>query len=198
MISETQPKQHRKRNPTALAWPERGDQNPNDIYRSVGHALTQWGYVETAFARLFSALIALDRDSHTARRAYGVVRTSEGRLQMMRAASDAYLNVFPNAEIQGKLHKVIGDAQRLVGARNEVAHGVVGPFYSTVDEPFRQREEYALFPSFEDSSKRSVTETPYFCYTANDIDRFAEEFASLAPKVTENTVEIIDIARHRE
>lgn len=173
-----------KKSPPLAPWairtrPARGDDDPQVTFAAVGNALTQWAHYETALSRLFSAFIALDRDTEAGRRAFGAVRTFEGRLDMLRATADIYFATFPDATLQTdwveaqKLGKKYGER------RNEIAHGAVLPLLSEKPTPDGASDGVCLAPAQIDPKKRDVRGVPLFYYNAASLNHYADEFSKL-------------------
>ena len=106
-------------------WPESGDDNEDVTFAAVGRALTEWARFETALSRLFAGFIAIDRDSKAARRAFGAVRTFEGRMDMIRAAAISYFSHFPDEPLKATWDDLAKRAKLFGERRNEIAHGAV-------------------------------------------------------------------------
>ncbi|KAF0128503.1 MAG: hypothetical protein FD152_2312, partial [Xanthobacteraceae bacterium] len=99
----------------------RGTEVMDDVFRAVGAALTQWEFVETAFAELFGTLLGAPGGS--AARAYGVVTTSGARRDMI---SQAAQGEFPHDEVLlAQIKDVLSIAEVGSQRRNEIAHGAV-------------------------------------------------------------------------
>jgi hypothetical protein len=104
-------------------WPKSGDRNIDKTYAAIGRALSNWERYEWILSHLFSAIVA-GVENNPARRAYGAVRTFEGRSQMLRAASVTYFSERPDTNLQGSFKKIITSASKFSERRNEIAHGV--------------------------------------------------------------------------
>jgi hypothetical protein len=88
--------------------PKRGDKRASTTYEAVGRALTQWEYLETRLAELFSQLVggewpADDVPYTPAVRAYGSVLGSAARMTMIEAAAKAHFQVYPNEALEKRL-----------------------------------------------------------------------------------------------
>ena len=59
----------------------------------------------------------------------GAVRTFEGRLDMLRAASDVYSEHYPNPALQTQFKTFAGQMKNIAGRRNDIAHGIVARWY---------------------------------------------------------------------
>lgn len=126
-----------------------------DLYTAVGQALSAWEGLEGTLASLFAELCgAVDEG---ASRAYGVVSSSAGRLDMLKEAFDCYprrrhesLSTFTD------LTKRI----RLYGARrNEIAHGIVVLMADTEKPPHGHFLCPATYNSRKRLSRAAIAET---------------------------------------
>jgi hypothetical protein len=94
--------------------PKRGDKKADMTYAAVGRALTQWEYLETKLAELFSKLVGGECPSadetvyHPADRAYGSVLGSSARLTMIEEAAKAHFQWYPNAPLEKRLDYLMG------------------------------------------------------------------------------------------
>jgi hypothetical protein len=178
-------------------WPASGDQDPNLIFAGVGVALTHWAHYETALCRLFSAFIALDRDSEAARRAFGAVRTFEARLDMLRAAADAYFKYFPSPELQTIWIEIARLGRLFAERRNEIAHGAVAQFIPRALTTAGAPDSTALMPADTDVKKRDIHGMPKYAYTAAALHHYALEFERLRQAPIELAGGIVTRAQHR-
>src|SRR5689334_3074896 len=93
--------------------PKRGDKKADTTYAAVGRALTQWEYLETKLAELFSKLVDGEWPSgdhtiyHPADRAYGSALGSSARLSMIEEAAKAHFQWYPNPALERRLHYII-------------------------------------------------------------------------------------------
>ena len=71
-------------------WPKEGDKDIATLYASIGRALSQWERFDGTLSLLFATMVA-GEGTLAARRAYSAVRTFEGRMEMLRAASEVVL-----------------------------------------------------------------------------------------------------------
>jgi hypothetical protein len=63
-------------------FPQQGDADKKEIWTAVGAAISAWGEYEAALGRLFTIFIAGEFPSPQARRAFGGIRSFEGRREL--------------------------------------------------------------------------------------------------------------------
>jgi hypothetical protein len=163
----------------------KGDDKIERIYQAVGFALTQWELLESALANLYSEIIGFD--SHAAIAAYGTVASNAGRLEMILAAADG--------DRRGAVHFVRDDLRsfvsnevvRLLGRRNEIAHGMVVEF---VGSPQGQGH-YLVPPNYNTRKRhplhtRNLADMPFgeykYAYTALQVEQYGNWFWTYANK----------------
>ena len=66
----------------------RGDLDADTIYRAVGAALSQWEQLESTLSEIFATLV--ESKSQAARRAYGNIASSVGRIQALDCAAEIF------------------------------------------------------------------------------------------------------------
>src|SRR4051794_23508023 len=108
-------------------WPAVGDANVDDLYASIGRTLSEWERYNGNLSLLFAAFISGPLED-AARRSYAAVRTFEGRLEMLRAASEAYFAVMPNGDLLEDFKDILRAGSKFAERRNEIAHGTVAHF----------------------------------------------------------------------
>lgn len=164
-------------------WPANGDDSIRLTYESVGRTLSAWESHESALSLLFANFVG-SRETRAAKRAYCAVRTFEGRAEMLKAASKAYFETYPDKPLYAKFSEIYKQAKEYASRRNDIAHGVVGHFYS---QPFPmyaiESSSYALYPSYANFKDRDINEVPAYCYTSVELDYFYEQFFKLIEPV---------------
>jgi hypothetical protein len=65
-----------------------GSGTPEEIFLSVGRALTQWEVIESVLGWLFGHLV--ESDSHAAQRAYGVISNTGGKRNALENAAEIF------------------------------------------------------------------------------------------------------------
>ena len=167
-----------------LSWsPSRGEENEDTLYVAVGRALTAWEVYEGYLSLLFSQFIAPTRDSIAARRAFSAVRTHEGRLEMLKAAFEAYITFLPDKNIEEAVSQVIGRSKNWSARRNDIAHGCVQPVISNEKDAFVGEFKYLLIPSYANTKDRTIHEAPKYAFTASDVLGYANGFRMLQEPV---------------
>jgi hypothetical protein len=141
--------------------PNTGDADINVTYASVGRALSNWEQFESHLAVVFARLIGIGSITRPAERAYGSVRTFEGRVEMITYAAESHFDLFggPNSmkAVQSVLKGLLKTArQDACPRRNEIAHGVVqeyGKFVHVADA-----SGFVLGPSDYMTNKRNLAD----------------------------------------
>jgi hypothetical protein len=159
---------------------DRGSDTEEEVWLAVGKALTRWEQAETQIAWVFNDLMqpppGRPEIHEPGARAYAAVITSNGRLDMLQAASDAYfdpdLGLEPaNRYAQRVLNHLIKIARKLGTRRNEIAHALVSPASFT-------GPGFYLSPPLH-SSKIDVLWQGHYHYTAAQVETYAERFSIL-------------------
>ncbi|MGH6981124.1 MAG: hypothetical protein ACREFC_07935, partial [Stellaceae bacterium] len=115
-------------NPWDVLEPTDAERGPDKLYTSVGRALSDWEWMEQQFAHFFGFFCG-GEDTLPARRAYGAVVTFRGRVDMMRAAANAYFHQRPKHEMKERFEELLNRASNFSPRRNEIAHGIVTVVY---------------------------------------------------------------------
>ena len=172
-------------------WPKAGDADKDSLYRSVGKALSAWEAIEAQLSYLFTQFIYPGRDSLASRRAYGAVRTFEGRLDMLRAAADVYFAYFPDKSLRTSFKSLAGRAKNYAGRRNDIAHGIVARWHPNPMTSFMvEQETWCLLPSYIMTKHRDISETPEYAMASDDMDYFTSQFNLLLEPAYEVTIAV--------
>lgn len=162
-----------------------GDAAPDALYATVGRALSAWGNFETHLAVLFGVFMSSGAGLEMAARAFGSVRTFEGRLSMLEAAGEAFFSKNGTTDIQVPFESLCKGAWRHFGSRrNEITHGVVQLYGPALDRTGAQVGRWYLVPAFIDFQKWKLRKPPAYCYVAADIEHYVAEFGSLSGPVS--------------
>jgi len=162
----------------------KGDSSEDDLFKAVGRALTDWEFVEEVLARVYAALMRSDLYSpNPAIRAYGAIIGSKARIDMIRAAGDAYMTlpytgtaVFP-AQAREMFRPLLDECVEWANRRNDIAHGRVwGADHS---------REYFLFPALYSTKKWRLGQPPTYRYTSVEIRTFSAAFQDLYDRLSE-------------
>lgn len=175
--------------------PQVGDANQDMTFRSIGAALSQWEYFEGNLSLCFSYLIGSGYGNMAALRSYGSVESFRGRAFMIRTAAEVYFKTTANDRLHADLTSLLNLASNhLSGKRNEIAHGIVNPYYKIVDGG-SCHEGFVLYPAYYATRKLKLadvlplTAEPNYVYSSVEIDKIATFFQQLADKA-------IDILTH--
>lgn len=172
-------------------WPKAGDPEIDITYAAVGRFLSSWERYEGILSLLFSAFV-VNMEREGARRAYSAVRTFEGRITMLSAASEAYFHEIPNEAWLNSFKAIYKDAKGFSPRRNDVAHGVVQYFNIAPETEFRiPGGGFALFPSYANFKDRNLGNEPDYCYTSVELNYFKEQFEKLQEAPTGLAADII-------
>lgn len=104
-----------------------GDQDPDKIRFAVGHALSNWEYVEEEISLLFMQLTECEPNSQSytvVRRSFGAVDISSQRRKMLAAAAQVYFDEHWT-KASGTFKKLIETIARASRRRDNIAHGTV-------------------------------------------------------------------------
>jgi hypothetical protein len=169
-------------------FPEHGDQDVKKVWAAVGQALSAWARFEHEFGHLFAAFVAPDRWLPQIERAYGAIRTFEGRQHMVGAAAEAYFANFDLDFDQGKkdFRDIMKEAKEACKVRNNIAHGSVSMYLGTGNI------EYCLFPSYFDTPRRDKDNVAEFIYNSTTISIFGKQFAELCGPICNLTRSVVD------
>jgi hypothetical protein len=113
-------------------------------------------------------------------RAYSAVRTFEGRLDMLRAASQAYFDEQPDDELLTKFKEILRNAASFAPRRNELTHAAASSF---VAEDGSTTETFALYLAYASFKERDLKNKPTYCMTSAEIDYFGDLFLQLQKPV---------------
>jgi hypothetical protein len=170
-----------------------GDRDDTTIFTAVGRALHEWETMEGFLATVFGFLCGAR--SEGAIRAYGVVASSSGRLDMIIEACACYDG---NRRKIAPIPDMIKRVRNFSPRRNEIAHGrvvtytkdgceqgyfLVSPFYSSrkTYSKFQVRREIHSTPPTEPIPDSLILGK--YAYNSNQITYYGNEFAKLKSEV---------------
>ena len=179
----------------ARPWPKRGDRKVQKLYEAVGRALSHWEGLDSMLGLIFVELVvpggAFPRE---AERAWGAIRTFEGRIAMLSAVGDTYFGAPRTSDkrkgLRAKFNRLTGEGIKWAGRRNEITHGRAQPYrpqaYYTdflkvyTDPKFRRRvTTVCLMPSHASEKQREPSRLPLYAYTSIEISYYAQHFDAL-------------------
>jgi hypothetical protein len=192
--------------PPSVKW---GNDNPNDIYLSVGQALTNWELFGQALGEVFVALVGTR--SYEAMRAYSAVVAHGARLEMIAGAAEAFFLQRDGDHCQSLKERVsdlLEQAENFASRRNEIAHGVIGIIFGegAFEDDEMPPSSWVLTPSFYARKKRKMSRAqpsgiiglaPVYEYSSVEIDSISSKFRDLRP-VAQRLAHAIRHQRHRE
>lgn len=178
--------------PQPKAWdipplPKRGDRHRDDTFVGVGRALSQWEHFEGEIGLIYGVLVRSFRETSPAIRAYGSVAAFSTRIEMINEASKAFfLHVIPS--IEKEIKHLLDDAKQFATRRNEIAHGIVQPYYSKGST----QSGYVLGPSRFATRKQKLSRDGgwgdievVYAYTSRELDDFSTHFGTLTERAME-------------
>jgi hypothetical protein len=140
---------------------------------------------------LFSAFVSTAL-TQAARRAYCAVRTFEGRMDMLRAAAEAYFAKKPDSDLLTQFAEILQSTTNFAPRRTDIAHGVVDHFMSYPSGSTLPGDPtYCLYPSSASSSNGNRNNLPSYCFSSAELDYFFSEFYRLQEPVASVAVRII-------
>jgi hypothetical protein len=162
----------------------KGDSSEDDLFKAVGRALTDWEFVEEALARIYVALMRSDiHTPNPAIRAYGAVLGSKARIDMIRAAGEAYMTlpytgtlVFPS-QARDAFGPLLDQCFEWGNRRNDIAHGR--------SWPSDNGSEYFLFPALYSTKKWKLAQPPAYRYSSKEITTLSAAFQDLYDRLSE-------------
>ncbi len=164
-------------------YPKKGDPNLEVTYCAVGRALSQWEWFEGNLSLIFTYVIGTGHGNVAAARAYGAVEVFRARKSLMEHAAEVYFRLAPDDELEKKLKTLLSDAIQLAGRRNDIAHGIVNPYF---EGEVPKHSGWVLYPAYYATRKRKLSEagpltdvTLTYAYSSVEIDQFGDEFAKL-------------------
>jgi hypothetical protein len=179
-------------------WPTRGDDSIEILYAAAGRALSQWERYEGTLSLLFSAFVATAL-TQAARRAYHAVRPFDGRVNVLRAAAEAYFAEKPDPDLLMRFEEILHSATNFAPRRNDIAHGVVDHFMSyPPGSTLPGDATYCLYPSCGSASQRDRSSLPSYCFSSVELDYFFSEFYRLQEPAAAVAMRILKRDQHQK
>jgi hypothetical protein len=174
-----------------------GVRNEEELFFSVGRALTKWEGLGAELGGIYAAFTTgpSERYAAPAIRAFGTVTNTTSRAEMIAHAGEAFFyltpfHIMPNYEhirvaLESELRDTLKSYRGWAGRRNDIAHG-----YSTASQHPDYTDEkqpiittYSLCPSHGHSRKWEMNMEPAYHYIPHEIDSFCLAFDNLALQV---------------
>lgn len=167
----------------------KGTKTAEEIYQSVGKALTHWEILEDSMAVLFNKLSRPQSLSSVSQRIYLSETAPSSRRKLIKTAASAYFEFFENRELELKTNEIIKIYESGSNRRNEIAHGFVAGHINPNKEGF---SGYYLGPHFNSIRKRDRKFRPKYLITNNEIEIFVNDSNSIRGQVNEIQYEIVE------
>lgn len=189
--SESKRKSHHKIIHEELPIRLRGSKTDEELFESVGYALSSWEVMDEQLGLLFSMLVGTGGPG-AASQAYGQISGFSNRISMIQAAAKAAL--YKKHDLRNEVLSFLRTVSHLAGKRNNIAHGIVSRYYKH-DSSGTKVYGYFLAPPRYNSRKGFNTERlihtmqnshiplhqlSSYCYTAKQVRQIAAVFHSYA------------------
>ena len=162
---------------------EAGSSTADEIFLSVGRALSAWEVVQDGMQDLFCTLCKAS--PFALGRAFGVIESVPAKIDMMRYA--ARESLFGHKELLSRVEALLTEIINFNMRRNDIAHGIV----SLVSKQDKQLGFFLIPPHSMSKKIKDLRnlKTPLedihgYRFTARQIDNFASEFSRLWSEVT--------------
>lgn len=178
-------------------FPEHGDEDPDDTYKTVGRSLSEWEGLEYQLSHLYAQFIGQPARISVMRQ-YGAGRIFADRMAALKRVAEAFFIRLPNQDTEAEFDRIANAALRLADRRNEIAHGIVRPLQWTqsMSLAYEQlRVEFALVPPLYSRQKLDGQHRPKYIYTANELMQFGLAFGDLSREALHLKLRIARIQR---
>ena len=173
-----------------------GVKNEDELFLSVGRALSKWEGLEAEMGAMFAAFTTGPEERYIAPaiRAFGTITNTNSRAEMIAHAAEAFFLHTGNGArgevaLETELKDILKSYRGWAGRRNDIAHGYSTasqhPDYS--DDNQRVITTYSLCPSHGHSKKWEVNMEPTYHYVPREIDAFGDAFEALALRIVDFT-----------
>jgi hypothetical protein len=171
-----------------------GVRNEDELFISVGRALTRWENLEAEIGSVYAALTTSPQERYVAPaiRAFGTVTNTNSRAEMITHAAEAFFHLTANADreeerLESELKDILKSYRGWAGRRNDIAHGCSTasqhPDYHDDKQPIITT--YCLCPSHGSSRKWELNMEPVYHYIPREIDAFGRAFDELCEHVAD-------------
>lgn len=170
---------------------KQGSQLPQMVFLGVGIALTEWERAEENMGRLFGHLIGTPGvyAGPAAAKVYGSIESSAARVNMIRAAAEAFFGQhYAHPRIKKPLGLLLEAHKEASHRRNEIAHGVVlgpmtvnsKPLGSFLVAPDYHTDRNAAWPLINSEDDWSTVTRSLYRYNDNDLEEISGKFCNLS------------------
>src|SRR5262249_42861906 len=139
-----------------------------------------------------SFLLGTGYGNLSALRAYGSITTFRGRAEMLQSSSEVYFIYNQDEALENEITAILKLANSHLSARrNEIAHGIVQPYFTPLSDGTMTPSGFVLYPAYYATRKRRLPETipltadikPSYIYSSVEINCFKDQFETLANRV---------------
>lgn len=162
--------------------PRSGDDNREVVYEAVGRALSHWERFELELACLYAALIGLRPHEATRHPDYARARVFSERATVVDRAGEQFFIKRSNQEIENKFDNLICESRLAAGRRNDIAHGVVNPIWSSGFAG--SSETFMLVPSSYRHKDFDLNAAARYAFTAKEINDFSTRFQEILTRTS--------------
>ena len=164
--------------------PTQADTDVEELYASVGCALSHWEEIEGELSHWFALCIGKMWQHEAYDQYYEQGKTGRQRINTVQKAGEAYFVKHPSQEAEAKFSIVIDATREFANRRHELAHGVVRPiqWYWPVVQQFMKPPaganfEYCLVPPHYQRSWFDPKDwNPEYVYTSKEIYEIDQAF----------------------
>ena len=160
-----------------------GVKDEDEIFVSVGRALSRWEGLEAEVSGVYAAIATGSDERHIAPtiRAFGTITNTSSRAEMIAHAAEAFFHAHPAMQLEAELKDILKRYRGWAGRRNDIAHGCSTasdhPDYTDENQP--TITTYCLCPSHGHSRKWALSMEPLYHYIPFEIDAFGVSFNAL-------------------
>jgi hypothetical protein len=170
-----------------------GVRNEDELFLSVGRALSRWEGLEAEMGGLYAAFTTGPSERYIAPaiRAFGTITNTNSRAEMIAHAGEAFFHLtvddaHTEVALESELKDILKSYRGWAGRRNDIAHGYSTasqhPDYTDDNQPIITT--YSLCPSHGHSRKWELNMEPTYHYIPREIDSFGVAFDALALQVS--------------
>ena len=171
-----------------LEFRDKGSQNRELIFLSVGRVCTTWEIVETNLGIIFGRFA--ESHSSASQSAYGVISSTNGRKEALKMAAEIYYDrhyKFPMEQFK----YLMSHYEKAASYRNKIAHGVAMEFTkdnismgcflvpSFFSSKHKNAQTFSFWEKARDSKDEFYVHGNTYRYTHEDIDFLESKFQQL-------------------
>jgi hypothetical protein len=163
------------------------DEDINRTFAAVGHAFTQWEYLEWQLSHLYSIFVGKPRQIGTIEEYGRENSTFNNRMTRLEKMAERYFQPAPCQEKEGEFSSIIAECRAVSIKRHHIAHGVVTgvQVFSNVNagEWAIPSIGYFVVPPRYAAHNLTKHTRVYYTYGSAQIDKIAKEFRAALVRV---------------